>query len=286
MPALEQITLAPHLTFDALVAGERGAPLVLLLHGFAESMHCWRAQVASLGDMGYRAIAPSQRGYSPGARPDPREFSHYLIDRLMDDAMAIVAASGYGGARFHLVGHDWGGSIAWGLADRAHDRLASLTILSRPHPNAFNRALYMVDGEQANRSRHHKAFLEPDAADVVLADNAKWLRERLVANGVPAAAIEKHLGVLGNKDAMEAALAWYRARGAIRGPLGVIEVPTLYIWGDADDTVGRIAAEGTRDFVSAPYRFEVLPGVGHFAADQAPDRVNELLLQHVAAYPV
>ena len=91
---------------------------------------------------------------------------------------------------------------------------------------------------------------------------------------------------LGNKDAMEAALAWYRARGAIRTPLGPIRVPTLYIWGDADDTVGRLAAEGTVDFVAAPYRFEVLPGVGHFAADQAPDRVNELLLQHIAAHPV
>ncbi len=286
MPASEQITIAPHLTFDAITAGQPGAPLVLLLHGFAELMHCWRAQVAALGDMGYRAVAPSQRGYSPGARPDPREFSHYLIDRLMDDAMAIVAASGYGDARFHLVGHDWGGSIAWGLADRHHERLASLTILSRPHPNAFNRALQMTDGEQAQRSRHHKAFLEPDAADVVLADDAKWLRDRLAANGVPAAAIEAHLSVLGNKDAMEAALAWYRARGAIRGPLGPIRVPTLYIWGDADDTVGRVAAEGTVDFIAAPYRFEVLPGVGHFAADQAPERVCELLLEHLADHPV
>jgi pimeloyl-ACP methyl ester carboxylesterase len=285
MPASEKISIAPHLTFDAITAGERGAPLVLLLHGFAESMHCWRAQVAALGDMGYRAIAPSQRGYSPGARPDPREFSHYLIDRLMDDAMAIVAASGYGDARFHLVGHDWGGSIAWGLADRHHERLASLTILSRPHPNAFNRALQATDAEQAQRSRHHKAFLEPDAAEVVLADNARWLRDRLAANGVPADAIEAHLAVLGNKDAMEGALAWYRARGAIRGPLGPIRVPTLYIWGDADDTVGRIAAEGTVDFVAAPYRFEVLSGVGHFAADQAPERVCELMLEHLAAQP-
>ena len=285
MPASEQITIAPHLAFDAITAGTSGAPLVLLLHGFAESMHCWRAQVACLGDMGYRAIAPNQRGYSPGARPDPREFSHYLIDRLMDDAMAIVAAAGYGEARFHLVGHDWGGSIAWGVADRHHERLASLTILSRPHPNAFNRAL-MADGEQAQRSKHHKAFLEPDAADVVLADDARWLRERLAANGVPADAIERHLAVLGNKEAMEAALAWYRARGAIRGPLGPIRVPTLYIWGDADDTVGRTAAEGTVDFVAAPYRFEVLPDVGHFAADQAPERVCELMLDHLAAHPV
>jgi pimeloyl-ACP methyl ester carboxylesterase len=286
MPSLSQITTAPGLTFDALAAGEPGAPLVLLLHGFAESMHCWRAQVAALAAAGYRAVAPSQRGYSPGARPDPTQPANYHIDRLMDDAMAIVAASGHGDKRFHLVGHDWGGSIAWSLADRFPQRLASLTVLSRPHPNAFNRALQMPDGDQTHRSRHHKAFLEPDAADVVLADNCKWLRERLAAAGVPATAIEKHLGVLGNKAAMEAALAWYRARGAIRGPLGVIDVPTLYIWGDADDTVGRIAAEGTKDFVSAPYRFEVLPGVGHFAADQAPGRVSELVLQHVEAHPL
>jgi pimeloyl-ACP methyl ester carboxylesterase len=286
MPELETIAISPALTFDVLAAGKPGAPLVLLLHGFAESMHCWRAQVEALAAAGYRAIAPSQRGYSSGARPNLKEPANYHIDRLMDDAMAVVAASGYGEARFHLAGHDWGGSIAWSLADRYPQRLASLTILSRPHPNAFNRALQAPDGEQAKRSKHHKAFLEPDAADVVLADNSKWLRDRWAANGVPDGAMQRHLAVLGNKDAMEGALAWYRARGAIRGPLGPIRVPTLSIWGDADDTVGRVAAEGTQDFIAAPYRFEVLPGVGHFAADQTPDRVSELLLQHVAAYPV
>jgi pimeloyl-ACP methyl ester carboxylesterase len=286
MSEIEKFTTAPGLTFDALVTGQPGAPLVLLLHGFAESMHCWRAQVAALAVAGYRAVAPGQRGYSPGARPDTADSANYHIDRLMDDAMAVVGASGYRDRRFHLVGHDWGGSIAWALADRFPDRLASLTVLSRPHPNAFNRALQIQDGDQAQRSRHHKAFLEPGAADLLLADNAKWLRERLSAGGVPSASIEAHLAVLGNKDAMEAALTWYRARGAIRSPLGPIGVPTLYIWGDADDTVGRVAAEGTGDFVTAPYRFEVLLGVGHFAADQVPDRVSELLLQQVAAYPV
>jgi pimeloyl-ACP methyl ester carboxylesterase len=285
MPNLTRITIAPELTFDTLVAGDLGAPLVLLLHGFAESFHCWRAQLIALADMGFRAVAPSQRGYSPGARPDPRDHPSYHIDRLMDDAMAIAAACNYGDKRFHLAGHDWGGSIAWALADRYEARLASLSILSRPHPNAFNRALQMVDGEQAQRSKHHTAFLEPDAAEIVLADDAKWLRERLTAAGVPQSAIAEHLSVLGNRQAMEAALAWYRARGAIRSPLGPIRVPTLYIWGDADDTVGRLAAEGTRDFVAAPYHFEVLPGVGHFAAEQVPERVSELMLQHLAAHP-
>jgi pimeloyl-ACP methyl ester carboxylesterase len=286
MAHLEKITTSPRLVFDALTAGANGAPLVLLLHGFAESMHCWRAQVVALAAAGYRAVAPSQRGYSPGARPDPADTAAYHIERLMEDAMAVAAASGSADARFHLVGHDWGGSIAWALADRYPNRLKSLTLLSRPHPNAFNRALRLPDGEQARRSRHHTAFLEPDAADVVLADDAKWLRERLAAGGVPSDAIALHLSVLGNRDAMEAALAWYRARGAIRSPLGIIEVPTLYIWGDADDTVGRVAAEGTKEFVSAPYRFEVLPGGSHFVADQMPERVSDLLLQQLAAHPL
>ncbi len=286
MSNVERVTIAPGLSFDALAAGTPGAPLVLLLHGFAESMHCWRAQVAALGEAGYRAVAPSQRGYSPDARPEVGDTANYHIDRLMDDAMAMAAACGYTEDRFHLAGHDWGGSISWALADRYPERLASLTILSRPHPNAFNRALQMPDGEQARRSRHHRAFLEPDAADVVLADDSRWLRQRLAANGVPASAIEEHLSVLGNRAAMGAALAWYRARGAIRSPLGPIRTPTLYIWGDADDTVGRVAAEGTVDFVAAPYRFEILPGVGHFATDQVPGRVSELWLEHVRAYPV
>jgi pimeloyl-ACP methyl ester carboxylesterase len=281
---VEKTSIRPGLEFDVCVDGPENAPLVLLLHGFAESFHTWDAQIAALARAGYRAVAPSQRGYSAGARPDPANTALYQFDHLVEDAMAIAAACGYPDQRFHLVGHDWGGSIAWGIADKYPGRLASLTALSRPHPNAFNRALALPDGDQKHRSRHHGAFLEPDAASVVLANDAEWLRVRWAANGVPANAMERHLAVLGNPAAMEAALAWYRARGAIRTPLGATRVPTLYIWGDADDTVGRPAAEGTRDFVSAAYTFEVLQGVGHFAADQVPDRVSELLLRHLARY--
>jgi pimeloyl-ACP methyl ester carboxylesterase len=286
MTTLRKIDAVPGLVFDALIDGDQNAPLVLLLHGFAESLHTWRAQLPALAAAGYFAVAPGQRGYSAGARPDTADPANYHFDRLVDDAMAIAAAAGYGEKRFHLVGHDWGGSIAWGIADRFPARVASLSVLSRPHPNAFNRALAMPDGEQARRSQHHRAFLEADAVMRVLADDARWLRERLAANGVPQMAIEEHLSVIGNPAAMEAALAWYRARGAIRSPLGVISVPTLYIWGEADDTVGRAAAEATRDYVAGPYQFEALPGIGHFAAEQAPARVTELLLAHVTKHPV
>jgi pimeloyl-ACP methyl ester carboxylesterase len=286
MPELNKIATAPGLVFDAWVDGAADAPLVLLLHGASESFHMWCAQLPALAAAGYRVVAPSQRGYSPGARPDPTDLACYDYDLLIADAIDVVAAAGHADRRFHLVGHDWGGSIAWGVADRHPGRIASLTILSRPHPNAFNRALKMPDGEQAHRSRHHKGFQDPDAGALLLADGARRLRERWTANGMPAAAMDAHLSVIGNAAAMEGMLAWYRARGVGRPPLGAITVPVLYIWGDADDTVGRVAAEGTRDFVSGPYQFETLPGVGHFSADQAPGPVSALLLAHLAKYPV
>jgi pimeloyl-ACP methyl ester carboxylesterase len=272
------------LVFEVSVAGDPAAPLVLLLHGFAVSRHLYDAQLPALAAAGYFAAAPNQRGYSPGARPNPADHAQYDIELLIRDALDLVEALGHGGRRFHLVGHDWGGSLAWEIAAHWPERLASLTMLSRPHPGAFARAL-AEDPEQPLRSRHHKAFLEPDAVPKLLADDCAWLRNRHRAQGIPPAQTEKHLSVLGNVPAMEAALAWYRARGTVHRPIPKIRVPTLFLWGDADDTVGRMAAEGTGDFIEAPYRFVELPGIGHYAPDQVPERVNALLLEHLAAHP-
>jgi pimeloyl-ACP methyl ester carboxylesterase len=277
---VRKIKTAPGLEFDCSVAGPTDGVPVLLLHGFGVSRHFWDRQVPALADAGYFAIAPNQRGYSPGARPDPTDLDAYHIDRLVDDALDIVAAAGHGGSRFHLVGHDWGGSLSWIIAARHRERLRSLSMLSRPHPASFLRALALPDGEQKRRSGHHTAFLEPDAVPKLLANDCEWLRSRHLRQGMPEAATDAHMAVLGNEAALEAALAWYRSSGP-RQPLGPIKVPTLYIWGDADDTVGRVAAEGTGEFIDAPYRFEELAGVGHYAADQAPDKVNALLLAHL-----
>src|SRR5262245_53032184 len=123
MTESQTITIAPGLRFDVLVAGPVDGPLLLLLHGFAESFYMWRAQLEGLAAAGYRAVAPSQRGYSPGARPDTGAFANYAFDHLVADAMAIADAHGGGARRFHLVGHDWGGSLAWAIADRTPDRL-------------------------------------------------------------------------------------------------------------------------------------------------------------------
>ena len=285
MVETRRIETAPGMVFDATVGGSDHAPLVLMLHGFGVSRYFWGAQAAALADAGFFAVAPNQRGYAADARPDPADLANYQMDLLIQDALDIADAVSPG-RRFHLVGHDWGASLAWSIADQHPERLGSLTILSRPHPLAFAAALAMPDGEQAQRSRHHKAFLEPDAVPKILADDVKWLRTRLAANGVPETAIEAHLSVLGNTPAMEAALAWYRARGVHHAPVGPTKLPTLYIWGDADDTVGRAAAEGTGAFIAAPYQFVVIPGGGHYTAEQAPDQVSALLLAHLARHPI
>jgi pimeloyl-ACP methyl ester carboxylesterase len=279
------VRTAPGLDFDVSVAGDPSRPLVFMLHGFCVSRHYWEAQVVALAEAGYFAAAPNQRGYAPGARPDSANHANYVIDVLIGDAMAIVAGLGHGERRFHLAGHDWGGSLSWSIADRWPERLGSLTMLSRPHPLAFNRAM-REDPDQPTRSAHHKWLLEPAAEDKVLADDAHWVRARLRRNGVPEAAIEKHISVIGNRPAMAAAIGWYRARGTGHAPMGLTRVPTLLVWGDADDTVGRMAAEGTAEFIAAPYTFAPLAGVGHYAADQVPEQVNALMLAHLAGHPV
>ena len=274
------------LTFTADVAGPVGGPLVLMLHGFPESRHSWRAALPALAAAGYRAMAPDQRGYSPGARPDPADLSNYAFDRLVKDAIEIAEAAGYEGKRFHLVGHDWGGQVSWGVAAAHPGRLASLTILSGPHPASFRRARANEDGDQKHRSRAHRAFLEPETGKLLLADNAKRLRDGLFGQGVPAAALEDHLSVLGEPAALEAALTWYRANVGLAADIGTIAVPTLYVWGDVDATVGPDAAYGTAEFVAPSFAMEVLPNVGHFVMDQAPAKATDLILVHLRKHPV
>lgn len=281
----ESIRTASGGVFEAYGAGPHQGEGVLMLHGYPQTRDTWREQIPALAQAGYRVIAPNQRGYSAGARPPASDLAQYHFDHLVNDAIEIADASGIGARRFHLVGHDWGGQVAWGVADRHSERLASLSILSRPHPVAFARALLAPDGDQKHRSRHHRAFLDPNTANLLLEDNARRLRSTLTHGGVPATAVDRYLAVLADPQALEAALAWYRASRDLKADIGAIRVPTLYLWGDADATVGPAAAHGTGDQVTAAYRLEVLPGIGHFATDQIPDTINRLLLEHLRAHP-
>src|SRR4051812_27824865 len=132
------------MTFTARVAGPSDGRLVFLLHGFPESSYSWRHQLGALAAAGYRAVAPDQRGYSPGARPEAIEA--YAVPHLVADVLAM--ADDMGGHEIDVIGHDWGGSVAWQLAGRFPERLRTLTVLSTPHPAAFTSALRDAGADQ------------------------------------------------------------------------------------------------------------------------------------------
>ncbi len=268
-------------TFDTRVAGPERGEAVMLLHGFPQTSFEWRSQLAALGEAGFRAIAPNQRGYSPGARPP--DVADYAVPLLVQDALAIADALGVD--RFHVVGHDWGAAVAWGTAGLARDRVRTLTAISVPHPDAFKRVLSDMSSCQYQASFYFEIFSAPGAEDAMLANGAAQLRGLLT--GVPAEAVEDYVTTLGTPAALGAALNWYRANIDGRVPnapeLGAISVPTLFVWSDADIALCRDGAELTGDYVDAPYRFEVLAGVSHWVPDVAPDALNELLVPHVQA---
>ncbi|MBW3645319.1 MAG: alpha/beta hydrolase, partial [Actinobacteria bacterium] len=222
--------------FDARVSGPADGPLVLLLHGFPQTSAMWRRQLEALGAAGFRAVAPDQRGYSPGARPG--DDDRYVLDRLVADVLAM--ADEMGGHTFHLVGHDWGGMVAWRLAQRHPQRLRTLAVLSTPHPAALRRALAGEDGsDQRRRSAYVALFRAPGAAQALAAADGAGLRRLFSSTGLPAGEEQPHLEVLADAGAVSAALAWYRANDVeVLASSEPVTTPTLYVWGNDDPALG------------------------------------------------
>ncbi|HYD09589.1 MAG TPA: alpha/beta hydrolase [Acidimicrobiales bacterium] len=265
--------------FVLRTAGPEDGEPVLLLHGFPQTSHSWRHQLEALAAAGYRAVAPDQRGYSPGARPEAVE--DYRISLLVSDVVGIADALGFD--TFHLVGHDWGAGVAWQVAGNHQARLRTLTILSVPHPRAFGRAIQGDGGaDQAERSSYMQTFRQEGSEDLFVKDGAAGLRAMYASSGLTD--VEPYVAVLADRAAMRAALNWYRAAGIDSArELGEITMPTLFIWSTNDPALGPDAARWTEEYVVGPYRFEILEGVSHWIAEEAPDRTNELLLEHLTS---
>ena len=253
---------------------------MLLLHGFPQSSHQWRHQLPALAGAGYRVVAPDQRGYSPRARPE--DVAAYHVDRLVEDVLAI--ADRLAAKPFHLVGHDWGGVVAWAVAARHPERLLSLTAVSTPHPLALAQALGSATGDQAARSAYVNLFRQPGLAEqLLLADEGAGLRA-LFANTAftDRAAVDEYVALLADPSTLTAALNWYRAidPSSLAG-IGPVTVPTLYVWSTDDPALGREAAEGTAAWVRGPYELVELPGVSHWVPEDAPEDLNRLVLRHL-----
>lgn len=274
-----QITVGDYV-FDARVAGPEDGELVLLLHGFPETSYSWRDLLPALGGAGYRAVAPDQRGYSPGARPT--DVSAYGIDQL--DADVIGLADALGADTFHLVGHDWGAAVGWTAAGAHAERVQTLTAVSVPHVDAFSAMLADHDSCQYAASAYFDFFVTAGATDFFVANDAAQLRA--IYEGVPEDAVEAYAEQLGSTEAMDAALNWYRAnmedRNFTSPAIGPTPVPTLFVWSDADSAICQDTAELTESFVTADYRYEVYPGINHWVADTAGETLAEDVLAHLA----
>ncbi|MBX9245944.1 alpha/beta fold hydrolase [Actinotalea ferrariae] len=262
---------------DTPVAGAPGtAPAAVLLHGFPQDASAYDAVAPRLAAVGVRTLVPDQRGYSPGARPRGRRA--YVVTELVADVLALLDAAGL--ERAHVVGHDWGGSVAWAFAARHPGRTASVTVLSTPHPAAMAAALRR--GDQARRSSYMLWFQVPRLPELtMLRRDAAGLRRSLRRAGLEDGAADRYADRLLEPGALTSALAWYRAIPFSRGSGGGrIRVPTTYVTGRRDPFFSRDAVAATPRYVAAPFTHVELDA-DHWLPEHRPDDVAAAVLAHV-----
>ncbi|WP_028183308.1 alpha/beta fold hydrolase [Salinispora arenicola] len=268
---------AREFTFDVRVGGPPAGPPVLLLHGFPQHSGEWADVVPILHAAGLRTYALDQRGYSPGARPRP--VGAYRLAELVGDAAAVLEALGIDAA--HVVGHDWGAVVGWGLAAGHPSRVRTLTAVSVPHPAAMAHAL-TNDMSQRARSAYMGLFRRTGTAEaVLLALRATGLR-RMLAGAGDADRVADYVEPMRAPGALTAALNWYRAMSRRDlAAVGPVSVPTTYVWSDRDVAIGRTAADGCAAQVTGDYRFVELAGVSHWIPDRAPTPLADAIVTRV-----
>jgi epoxide hydrolase 4 len=276
----------PSLRMKALEAGPTHGPLVLLLHGFPELSESWREVLPVLGAAGFRAVAPDLRGYGGTDRPR----YGYDLDTLAADIYQL-ARHLQPGRPAHVVGHDWGGAIAYHLAAKHPEVVDHLAVINCPHPAVL--AQRMWKPSQLARISYMFFFQIPFLPDRKLSENGGAAVPRLIRRAlvnkdrVPEERLKPYADNFAKPGAASAALAYYRT--AIRGamtPWGMrrlrkgyprIRAPFLLIWAEEDIALERELTYDLEPWFERPPQVRYLPGVGHFAPLEAPEQVAELL---------
>ena len=285
---LFQQVSANQLSFRVATAGS-GDHLLLCLHGFPESALSWRHQIGPLAHAGYRVWAPDLRGYAGTSRPDSLEA--YRLETLLDDVTSLIEAAN--ARQVTLIGHDWGGLIAWYYAMRHPGRLARLAILNAPHPACYEREVRRW--RQLHRSWYALAFQIPRLPEfVLLADRARAIAAifelmRAHPQHLPDDVVRLYREQACTPGTLTAMLNYYRAAllggGALRQhKLGypVIDIPTLVIWGVNDLALVRQNLNGLETLVTN-LRIVTMDEAGHFVHQDEPSRVTQELLRWLEA---
>jgi pimeloyl-ACP methyl ester carboxylesterase len=287
-----RVTLANGIELDVVDTGPRDAPVLLFLHGFPDSHRTWRHQIAHLSGR-YRCIAPDQRGYRGSSKP--KGVESYTPDKLIGDVFQLADALGIG--PFTVVGHDWGGAIAWGVAimGQLNGRVTRAVVMNAPHPVIFPKLLY-TNRQQRQASQYFRVFRDPASDELVeqfglggvLLKAFGEVPENPKMDPAERAALMEDYA---NREAAIAMLNWYRASpmdvldmdapyalpaGYQPPALPKLTIPTLVVWAMEDIALPAANLDGL-DEVIADLTLMQVPGCGHFVQWEAPGEVNAAL---------
>jgi len=274
-------------------AGPSDGDLVICLHGFPEFWYSWHRQLPALAGAGYRVIAPDMRGYNRSEKP--HGVGAYSLEELTADVRGLVTQ--FGAEQAHIVGHDWGGVVAWATAYRHPDVVRSLTVLNAPHPLKYARELSL---EQLGRSWYALFFQLPwlperlfRARDFALLEEL-FTDERVSPEAFSPTDIDRYKDAFRHPGAVKSAISYYRALfrgtaltelpnslpfvGSLRTPTqsGQVRAPTLVIWGENDVALTTAQLEGLETYVS-DLQIERFPNASHWVNADRPEAVNEAL---------
>jgi pimeloyl-ACP methyl ester carboxylesterase len=316
-PITERVIETNGVQLHTVEAGESGAPLVVLAHGFPELAYSWRHQIPALAAAGYHVLAPDQRGYGRSTRP--ADIAAYNVADLSADLIGLLDDVGADQAVF--IGHDWGAQVVWGSAQLHPDRVAAVVGMSVPPvpraqvpPTQAFRAIF------GDNFFYMLYFQQPGVADAELdADPGKTLRRVIFGQAAPgdqAAAmrmlrpgpeglIERipepdglpswisadeldHYVAEFSRTGFTGGLNWYRnmdRNWEIQGNLtsAAITVPAMFIGGTDDLVLGFMRPDRAKEVITGPYREVLIEGAGHWLQQERPDRVNELLLEFLSS---
>jgi pimeloyl-ACP methyl ester carboxylesterase len=280
----ERRLVANGLTFNLAEAGS--GPPVLLLHGFPDCWRLWRHQLPALAEAGHRVVAPDLRGF--GETDKPGGVGDYTMRILVGDVVGLLDALGED--RAAVVGHDWGAALAWLVAMFAPDRVSRLVAISVGHPVSFAAA----DLYQKQRSWYMLWFQVPGVAERVLPEDDWAFFRRWAWNGAGRGQdpdCDRQVADLSRPGALTAGLNWYRANvdpatfvttdPAARSSLPPVACPTMGVWSSDDFALTEAQMTGSARFVTGPWRYERLDGVGHWVPVHAPGRLNDLLVDYL-----
>jgi pimeloyl-ACP methyl ester carboxylesterase len=289
-----RVPLSTGITLNVGLAGDPRNSAVILLHGFPESHRTWREVAPRLQDR-FFLVTPDQRGFAGSDLP--QDVDAYQADVLIDDIFALADALGL--EQFALVGHDWGGAIAWGAALRGDPRLTCLAIVNAPHPVVFQKSLIESE-DQRTASQYITAFRAPGFERIVEERGFDWFFETTFARHVDVSKISEaekwqYIADWSQPGAFNAMLNWYRGSRVIVPPPGVnvplpdwllrafpkVEVPTLVIWGMKDTALLPVQLEGLNELIE-DLRIVRLTGAGHFAPWEASEQVASALQPFLA----